>query len=139
MGRLADLEDRPCIRCGSANHSSKSHSPMEKLYRSLEIGWVGSPGPGGERSPSDLALATPDRLAIVPCSIGVVGSNGFPLVHVPAISCVLKEAEGDGHTFMLWCTLDKESHERVCGVVGSSGMVDVRFYGTTPNWEHRTT
>ena len=103
---------------------------MEKLYRSLEIGWVGSPGPGGERSPSDLALATPDRLAIVPCSIGVVGFPGFPLLRGPGISCVLKEAEGGGHTYMLWCTLEEESHERVSGAVGSSGMVDVRFYGT---------
>ena len=139
MGRLADLEDRPCGKCGSPNHSSKSHSPMEKLYRSLEIGWVGSPGPDGARSRLDLALATPCPLAIVPCSIGVDGSNGFPLVRAPAISCVLKEEGVGERTFMLWCVLPEESHERVCGVVGSSGMVDVRFYGTTPSWEPPTT
>ena len=133
MGRLADLEDRPCGKCGSVNHSSKSHSPMEKLYRSLEIGWVGSPGPDGVRSRLELLSAIPGPLAIVPCSIGVAGSNDFPLLFVPAISCVLKEAEGDGRTFMLWCTLEKESHEKLCGLVGSSGLVDVRFYRTTPS------
>ena len=133
MGRLADLEDRPCGKCGSPNHSSKSHSPMEKLYRSLEIGWVSSSGLDGGRLLSDLALATPDRLAIVPCSIGVAGSSGFLPVRGPAISCVLREAAGGGRIFMLWCVLPEASHVSLSGVVGSSGSVDVRFYGMTPS------
>ena len=104
---------------------------MEKLYSSLEIGWVASPGPDGERSPSDLAFATPDRLAIVPCTIGVAGLNDFQRVHAPAISCVLKGVEEEERIFMLWCILPEESHERVSGAVGSSGMVGVQFYGMT--------
>ncbi len=127
MGVLESVTERPCDRCGSMGHSPRGHLKLEQLYRRLGIGWVGMNGPGGAPLLSDLALETPARLRIVPCTIGLGGPTVYQLMHGPAISCVLKPDDSGVSTFMLWCALTAESHEKVSGAVGSGASVGVQF------------
>lgn len=138
-----------CDRC-LGRHDTNSHDLLERTYQRFERWGIGleipkdsaSPGAPGAPSPSEISLVPPDLLRIVRCSIGGVGweAENSP---GPAILRLWKQDAAGGFTFMLSCDrlLDGEVESLValCGDLGSTAMVDVRFSRTTQNSERFTT
>jgi len=138
-----------CDRC-LGRHDTNSHDLLERTFQRFEKWGIGleipndsdSLGEHGAPSPSEISSVQPDLLRIVRCSIGGVGweAENSP---GPAILRQWKQDAAGGFTFML--SFDRlmdgevESLAALCGDLGSTVMVDVRFSRTTQNLERFTT
>ena len=125
-----------CEWCSSPNHSTENHAVLERIYQ-RERQWLNgfremtSHGPDGGPSPSILTdLVTPDRLRLVPFTIGTDGweadsSRGAATLRLwkpgpsAELTCML--------SFGCLTEGEVESLARLCGDHGSVPSVAMRF------------
>lgn len=138
-----------CGRCLGAHHTD-SHDTLERTFQRYENWGIGSEiqtesdsaGAPGAPSPSVISSAQPDLLRIVRCSIGGVGWEAENLPGSAILRLWRRDVAG-GFTFMLSCDrlLQGEiaSLDALCGDLGSTVMVAVRFSRTTQSSARHTT
>lgn len=116
-------DEKPCATCGSVNHGSGAHAKLEELYRSSPAGSIAREpfrGPTGALSPSMADTVRPDHLQILRSDVFGIGGRSV----VPACLRLWKPDVWGGLTCMLsWDEAGALTVARICGVIGSDGVV----------------